>query len=42
MCCHGGKIFDTIKEGRDDLLDQQRDQIAQMGIQNYLANQMGE
>ena len=31
-----------MEEGHGDWLEQQRDQIAQIGIQNYLANQTGE
>ncbi|MGD0036463.1 MAG: bacterioferritin [Bacteroidota bacterium] len=31
-----------MEEGHADWLEQQRDQIAQIGIQNYLANQTGE
>ncbi len=31
-----------MEEGHGDWLDQQRDQIGQIGIQNYLANQTGE
>ncbi|HVN49365.1 MAG TPA: bacterioferritin [Bacteroidota bacterium] len=31
-----------MEEGHGDWLEQQREQIAQMGIQNYLANQSGE
>jgi bacterioferritin len=31
-----------MEEGHGDWLDQQRDQIAQFGKQNYLANQTGE
>ena len=31
-----------MEEGHGDWLDQQRDQITQIGIQNYLANQTGE
>jgi bacterioferritin len=31
-----------MEEGHGDWLDQQRDQITQIGIQNYLANQSGE
>jgi bacterioferritin len=31
-----------MEEGHGDWLEQQRDQITQIGIQNYLANQTGE
>jgi bacterioferritin len=31
-----------MEEGHGDWLEQQRDQIAQIGLQNYLANQTGE
>jgi len=31
-----------MEEGHEDWAEVQRDQIAQMGLQNYLANQVGE
>jgi len=31
-----------MEEAHGDWLDQQREQIGQMGLQNYLANQTGE